>query len=333
MPLICTNTDGRRRRYRVATEGTKIILEQVMLVACQDIITLSARLLDKSDQPHTFYWEQISGASVEWLEDRNQLMVMWRQPTDRGDKIFRFWVDRTTSREMYQDLLVTPLNREPMRLPQDGEVNFQYLLPEQYLPAGSIVPMPAPRINNPGGVVVDASDRAVTFTWPNYQTFMQGIEVQSGIDGELSTTMLLTPKPAGTKDILENISLTQQYRFNTVFNYANQKTDIGYSAINVFSRKAAHELDGFEDSTIRLSCLESFLSSDVIERQLAQLRVDPDSFSVISSDANHIALTMDVITRSLISAPAIEDSLGNTSSGGIFLSVDVAEQPGVVLVG
>lgn len=96
-----------------ANEYLEIVVEDVVLVSCQDIVTLNAIVLGDMDG-HTFLWEQIGGPPVTWLEPQNQLMVMYQKnPSESGqDCFFRFWADKNTPFEQYKDMVVSGIARD-----------------------------------------------------------------------------------------------------------------------------------------------------------------------------------------------------------------------------
>lgn len=113
MSLFTPSSTGSFRygRFNGPLSFLDIVLEEVLLVSCQDIITLNATIIgDTSD--HTFFWEQIYGPAVTWLEPQNQLMVMFQKPFTSGDLFFRFWVDRFTQFQQYKDMIVSGTARE-----------------------------------------------------------------------------------------------------------------------------------------------------------------------------------------------------------------------------
>lgn len=113
MSLFTPTSTGSFRygRFNGPLSFLDIILEQVLLVSCQDIVTLNATIIgDITD--HTFYWEQTYGPAVTWLEPQNQLMVMFQKPAVTGDLFFRFYVDRFTQFQQYRDIIVSGTARE-----------------------------------------------------------------------------------------------------------------------------------------------------------------------------------------------------------------------------
>lgn len=85
-----------------------ILLDQLMIVSCDDIITLNATV----QKPGSYLWEQLSGTTVIWLSPTDELSAIFQQTLIRDDKVFRFWVNKNTPSEAYSDVLVTAVPRE-----------------------------------------------------------------------------------------------------------------------------------------------------------------------------------------------------------------------------
>ena len=84
----------------------------MMIVSCNDIVTLTADITGDLTG-HTVVWDQISGTPVIWLENQDQISVMFQQPTAiRDDKVFRFYIDKDTPYQVYYDTLVTAVPTE-----------------------------------------------------------------------------------------------------------------------------------------------------------------------------------------------------------------------------
>lgn len=88
-----------------------IILDQLMIVSCDDIITLSATV-PASINPQSYFWEQLSGQTVIWLTPTNELEATFQQTLVRDDKVFRFWVNKGGTKEAYKDIIVTAIPRD-----------------------------------------------------------------------------------------------------------------------------------------------------------------------------------------------------------------------------
>lgn len=105
MPFI--NTSGTLR-FRRITGGLIVNVDTMLTVSCNDIIMLTGTT-EGSEIGHRFRWEQISGTPVQWLEDVNQLTVMFQQSVVRDDKIFRLTVDEGTAFSQTHDILVSAI--------------------------------------------------------------------------------------------------------------------------------------------------------------------------------------------------------------------------------
>ncbi len=342
MSMISSSTDARRRRYRVAIASTQIILEQVMLVACNDIITLNARVMDTSDQPHTYFWEQISGTPVQWLEDQHQLMVMWRQPTDTSEKVFRFWLDRGTAFEKYQDVLVTTLNRDPINLPTLGDevVVRQNWSDSQIIADSSISAMPAPRMDKPNGVVVNAPIRALSWTNPSNLQYADSIELNVWNDGVEAQIAILQPKTAGVRQYYSGIQDDVLYRLTNINNQFGIITRMEGN-YHLYSRSGKLELDTFEDIQVKLAIGDFDFVTNVIERSLVQFGLMPgynipsdDFIGRAGNDSLGMVFTRAVIERSLLENEPISDTFsGVVVTGDVFFTRSVTARDGVIPIG
>lgn len=342
MSMISSSTDARRRRYRVATASTQIILEQVMLVACNDIITLNARVMDTSNQPHTYFWEQISGTPVQWLEDQHQLMVMWRQPTDTSEKVFRFWLDRGTAFEKYQDVLVTTLNRDPINLPTIGDevVVRQNWSDSQIIADSSIGSMPSPRINNPDGVIVNSQIRSISWTNPSDLQYADSIELDSWKDGVETHVAILQTGIAGERRYYSEVQEDALYRLTNITNQLGIITRME-GKYHLLSRDKKTELDTFEDIQVRLVIGNIALTTSVIERSLVQFGLMPgydipsDNYGGQAGNSDlGLVFTKNVIDRTLFELPTLSDTFGGTSlTGDVTFTRTVPARDGVISIG
>lgn len=96
-------------------EFLEIIVDAVQLVSCSDIVTLKATIV--TNYPgHTYYWEQIAGPAVTWLEPQNQLLVTFQKPVTTEDLVFRFWADRYTPKQQYKDFIAANTARDDTQL-------------------------------------------------------------------------------------------------------------------------------------------------------------------------------------------------------------------------
>lgn len=126
----------------------------IMTVTCEDIITLDSALVG-DPAGHTFEWQQDTGTAVEWLEDRFQQDVMFRQPGNvRDDKVFTFYIDRGLPEEQSYKVLVTSIPTDFAPLSAQTHKSLGAVTPSITLrgllpalgPAGSLIENGATRI-------------------------------------------------------------------------------------------------------------------------------------------------------------------------------------------
>jgi hypothetical protein len=145
------------------SEYLEIIVDSVLLVSCQDIITIRATILGDTKN-HSYYWEQIEGSQVEWLEDRNQAIVTYRKvPNFAGETVFRFWVDKNTPFQQFRDLVVTGNARDSIGISARTETPSS--LNYNYLAAFNLAILPA--ISVAGTSTVNNQSSILQFELPN----------------------------------------------------------------------------------------------------------------------------------------------------------------------
>lgn len=69
---------------------------------CRSVVTMTADIFG-DPRGHTFQWEQISGEPVEFLSALDQPEMMFTFDV-KEDKQFRFWIDKGTRLEQYDDV-------------------------------------------------------------------------------------------------------------------------------------------------------------------------------------------------------------------------------------
>ena len=74
------------------------------VAVCDINFTLTAKIIG-DPQGHTVSWQQISGTPVTFTTPTDQLSITYSQTTF-DDKAFRFYVDRGTAFEIYDDVIV-----------------------------------------------------------------------------------------------------------------------------------------------------------------------------------------------------------------------------------
>lgn len=119
MSLFTPSTTGSYRygRFNGPLDFLEFVVERVLLVSCQNIVTLNADIYGDLIN-HDFYWEQTGGPPVIWLEPQNQPMVMYQKNPSQSDQdcFFRFWIDRYTPFRQFRDLVVSGSARDDLTL-------------------------------------------------------------------------------------------------------------------------------------------------------------------------------------------------------------------------
>jgi hypothetical protein len=126
--------------FNTVNDNASILLDSMMTVTCDDIITLSANILGDSTG-HTFLWEQIDGIPVTWLEAQNQQSVMFQQPSDRSDKVFRFTLDKGLDFEKSKEIIVSAIPTEIIKTNNIGIINTNHgFIPEYIYDVYAMIP-------------------------------------------------------------------------------------------------------------------------------------------------------------------------------------------------
>ena len=126
--------------FNTVNDNASILLDSMMTVTCDDIITLSAQILGDITG-HTFYWEQISGVPITWLEDQHQQSVMFQQPSDRGDKLFRFTLDKGLDIEKSKEIIVSAIPTDIIKTKNPVLVNVKHgFIPEYQSDIYAMIP-------------------------------------------------------------------------------------------------------------------------------------------------------------------------------------------------
>lgn len=211
MPLFNTNTSKRRRPP--GGGGLTIILEKMLLVSCEDIITLNAQLTGTPLGPQTYLWTQLSGSAVIWLEAQNQTMVMFQQPVVKDDKVFRFWLDKGTPWEQHADILVTLVSLDPIPVVRASPLFASVGTDAQLIsPPFAIEPAPtAPGLN----ALTNNSERMLVFmplANPQYAAQLSVMHLHEGLPPTLEQTLPISAK------YVRNLQENEVYRIDTVTN-------------------------------------------------------------------------------------------------------------------
>ncbi len=285
------------------TDNVKVSVDSIMSVTCSDVITLEATLLGDLTG-HTFFWEQLSGTPVTWLESVYQPSVMFQQPIVRDDKVFRFTLDRGTPFAKTGDVLVTavPTDRYYM-LPAstrssysisasllDGNISIRALEP-LYRPAGSQV------INDTSRTVVYNSPTTSlpqTFTSPTVSLVELSL-------GGVNVTIAQRPLSAlAGMGLIDTVSVDKLYKLVVNRRATAQETEAFSIPSSLFSTNPDV---GITDSTtfgMRLLDFSSASGIDqVITRTVTGYTYD-DAWSISPNQFDSSSSIIEVIARTVV---------------------------------
>lgn len=96
-------------------EPVLIHVDYSITASCNPVVELTAQILS-SLSGLTFYWEQISGSTVTWLQPQNQLTTQFEQPAVKDDKKFRLTINAGLPSEMVRDVVVTTMPKDYLKV-------------------------------------------------------------------------------------------------------------------------------------------------------------------------------------------------------------------------
>jgi len=116
----------------ISIGGNTVVVSALSVDAGPDIFaicvpdaSLSATVvLEPSDLTvHTYLWEQVNGGPITWITPVNQLTASYTT-LDFGDKTFRFTVDKNTTSELFDEVVVfgTPTATMPFSAGQSSQI-------------------------------------------------------------------------------------------------------------------------------------------------------------------------------------------------------------------
>jgi len=311
------------------------LVDSMLTVSCSDVITLSARVFVEAGSA-TYLWEQISGTPVDWLENQDQTQVMFRQPSVRDDKVFRFWLNKGSSKEAFKDVLVSATPTDFLRTSNQAFVGswsssesnvFTYIEPIEI----DLYPhITLPGYNETGLVNLNDPVKMVLFS-----------NLKFG-DDQLNTTTFTLQKVIGNgvyEDVLLVSSSERVFNVPLRFNiqegtlYRLQKTLLGETTTlkNISYNRSGGALDlSIHDrlsSTQRINNGNLSLVTDVISRSV--VTEDTSQDSVLTFSNTHYGSTssvVDVITRSLFTQDSEVETLttySDTNNGSYSAVTEV----------
>ena len=307
-----------RRSY----QGVFIQVDSALTVTCDDIVTLHATLIgDISNK--TLLWEQVSGTPVIWLENQDQQTVLFQQPAQRDDKVFRFTLDKGKRTEKWSEILVTAIPTDVFKT----SITSQGLA-GKYSKSVDITNMSVllPAFKQEGSQVINDLDRAVLVTAGNLYGIPFTInEYVDGVDATVAGYTFNNPLTGLvyinglTVDKNYNLRVDNGYEYgvsvyknhsSTTFNYSPDyaitdentvatsvpvtNTGLG-SIVEVISREIVGNTDSQDSVTLTegISLVNAGLGStiEIIERTITVNDESQDTISISNMSLNNSGLT------------------------------------------
>jgi hypothetical protein len=300
MPLF--GTFSSRRRGGIRDSGLIIELQKILLVSCQDIITLDAVLIGTPNGPQTYLWTQQSGSPVTWLEDQDQTMVTFQQPVTRDDKVFRFWLNKGTSYQQYADILVTLINLDSFNKPTHGPLMYRRGTDAQTV-QGPFGGRPASNSNQPGVVVLNNASRMIQFNSPTNAQYLFSVIASAIIDG-VKTEIAEIPI---TVNYLDNLDGDIAYQLDSVFDISGYSTAIS-GPVYMPRPSVGQELAFIEPVNVGIGRTRGITgTTSTITRTLDSFETDLDTMTGQISNRG-LTATTNTVTRSLETFSTDEDT-------------------------
>lgn len=273
-------------------------VQTLMIVSCDTVITLAATVTG-SLANRTVEWVQMSGTTVNWLESRYQVSAMFTQSLVRDDKVFRFYIDRGRTTEMYQDVLVTAVPRDtlPDITPVVAVTGLKYVASEM---STGLISIPA--LSPIGTSSVNNTLRMLTWT-NSAEIYFSGASV-------IKLTSPVTTTALGKVNYISNLPIGPTYRIDSLLDY------YGIQRITSSALISTSVINGYvdADASDAVSCTVSvgpFTNSvlEVITRELATIAPIEDTVNPNFTNQAVQLTTLEVITRELTQAPLQSDSM------------------------
>jgi hypothetical protein len=312
-----------RRRGSSAGGGLIIQLQKMMLVSCQDIVTLDATLIGTPIGPQTYNWVQLSGSPVTWLEPQNQASSTFQQPSNRNDKVFRFWLDQGTRWQQYADITITSVALDTFSQPPAIAPIFVRtgLATQIVKPPYSIEP--APTDNQLGVVVLNNTERMVVFQPVTDTQFVSHYQLNKLQIGSTTEEQHIPFKV----NYFRGLELGSVYRIDTVLNNNGFISQLKGSVVTAVL-PANNELAVMEKSPIHVANVTRGINftKNTISRELETLAPDNNDTMTGAFSCLGIAMTKAVISRSLETAPVVLDTMtGGFKNRGIHFTMTVTQ--------
>jgi hypothetical protein len=323
MPVLNINSDALRRKILIPSNPLQIILEQMQLVTCQDIVTLNATVIGDG-LTHNITWEQISGTPVTFLESVEQTMTTFRQPAIRDDKIFRFYVDKGLTTEKYRDILITSVSKDPIPTMSSNVAIVSYVgMVDRIYPYGQ----PAMGSNGSNVVTLNNNIRSITWTQPTKSAAniigIRLIQIINGVDHVVGDI----PKE---QNVVNDIIAGQLYRLDYVVKDTNNviKTIVGPFVGSSVPINTV-EMDTWESMTIGSNATVQVVNKLYKKELILQQFEDPMTLI----DSGSCTLNKVVVYRTLVQYDPIIDSYTSELKSSTLYVKKVVTDRSVISIG
>lgn len=313
-----------------AVSNINFYVDSVLPVTCNVVVALNAVVYGDIANA-TFLWEQISGAPVIWLEQQNQVNVLFEQPATRDDKVFRFWVNKGRSGQKYKDVLVTavPTDSFTSNIQRSNSassvsafgipsfVNYNYILPV---------------VREAGSQVTNDILRSVFFTRPTGMLVVSSARPLISLLELTSTGYIIVNQEiqsTGLTDItgvMNSLELDKTYVLRVSNNGVSQ--DSSPFSVNSVIFESTPDLALTDEDSVTVSLALPFSKSyidEVIDRKLLSIDPDQTSDSYLSNLARPVSSSYitETISRSLngLNIEDAEDSIRMTFNRPVSSSV------------
>jgi len=309
MPFI--NTSGILRVRRTAG-GLRVEVNSMMIVSCDSVITLSGTPMGP-ELGHRFEWTQISGTPVTWLENTDQLIVMFEQTAVRDDKVFRLTVDGGTPFARTYDILVTAI---PTDFVYTEQHSVQFGGVSLLTDNPSLQPAIAPALRPAGVQVLDDEWGMLVANTPTYAMQI--------VDGVYGIGLWIRSGTGFVEDRVHPVSKTTVQVINEVpsnvsLKLVTSRTDYGITTTeesNVVSRifpiPNLHELSISDGEVVAMSGASKHKASATILQLFQPSLITVDEPTELVSGGVRVSSTasvLEVITRELIQLPEVPEDV------------------------
>lgn len=288
------------------------------IITCATNVTLEATVLGDITG-HTFLWEQLTGDPVNWLTPQDQFVVQFEQ-INTDDKSFRFWIDKGTPFEQFDDVWTynTPISENDVSVTTSYPTTYFGTGGDRRLVRNERIWLRPTTNPNTGNNVPTAG--LLEFTVPSDSEYITRVGVEQYVLGSGWTEIDSIPKE-DVEGLVHYIyptllSLDQSYRIVLYFddkryNYSTTHNSDSLSLVNPTTPV------GFTQTNVAGISAETpaqITNYDVIVRTLIQeTQIDTNSgLTGVSATNSSIVSNYNVIERTLIQEAAIDANAGVT---------------------